>query len=618
MTHHPVEQVLHFDETNDVRLEFVADDLATDSSSHVDKLEVNLVEDGPSFQAWKLSNFTGIIIARRIEKTDAASSPLQEGEVLSVSPVGSPLSLQESSTKDGSSMDEEDLLHPITTPTAASIDATLSPVREDASAESSETSSLKHSEEIDMPLFSAPNETLPSVMENSRAEALDFSGSEDGFHDRRPAVVDDSATHVHGNEATSSEQVPELEGLPTEELATPLLRDETSREEVGTESEPSIPVTPATKIGSGDESSSKKLTVDTSQKEDRPESVSSHSEKQNGDASSLKVDDDNRFAFYIPETTIFEADRPQSESIPNEIQQKSGPISEYGDNEDAEQEDGEQDDGSIATTSSGLSFGSSKNSGNATKFQSEKLLQLVKKAKNDARKRRHSEHAGPSQTTATTEKPTRKSFRSPLNETASSRLSRLSNFDLSSLTALSNHTSNRSHDGSGKHGRNVVNRALNKTAKGAGMIAKGAAKATGLSHLKSAVNFRGHAGGDTKEESEEESDKGSSFPSKSRWSFVVNMHNVKMKVPQKVRMRRQERRRMTSDGSLQVYKAPTRLHELCADPDVVLDDLMAELARSPHACKVTDAKGRLPIHWLGKFHQLLLLPMCDNKTDLTK
>lgn len=55
----------------------------------------------------------------------------------------------------------------------------------------------------------------------------------------------------------------------------------------------------------------------------------------------------------------------------------------------------------------------------------------------------------------------------------------------------------------------------------------------------------------------------------------------------------------SSRSRLIVCDAPTRLHELCQKPDVMLGELQEELEHHPEAVKIKDDRGRLPLHILG-------------------
>jgi hypothetical protein len=321
-----------------------------------------------------------------------------------------------------------------------------------------------------------------------------------------------------------------------------------------------------------------------------------------------------RFSFEHPKAdAVYPVDRAQSEGVPNYIQGQhdSGrAVSEYGDGDDVDQDDTSASGGSI--TSNVLSGNSNPRS---KKTDSDKLRRIAAKARIDAAERRHSESDAlvtPRKSSPATSSETKAQQRVSVSNVINSRLSRLSHFDASSLST-SNHGRDKRQknsnlrDSSKIHKHLMLSQVL-KSGKGPGKagfnIAKGAKAGlgtvkAGFGGLKAAVPFKTSIGSAEKADGSGTDDERSSS-GKNRWSFVVNMHNVKMKVPQKVRARRNQRRLSTSDGSLQPYRPPSRLHELCADPDVDLETLQTELSRHPEACSLRDSKGRLPIHWLGK------------------
>lgn len=98
-------------------------------------------------------------------------------------------------------------------------------------------------------------------------------------------------------------------------------------------------------------------------------------------------------------------------------------------------------------------------------------------------------------------------------------------------------------------------------------------------------------------------------------SLGGSMKSSRMKLPSMASMRWSllskavaERRIETHRGSRTLLldsskkiscSAPTKLHELCQNPDIALRDLEKELEENPAAAAIKDARGRLPLHILG-------------------
>eukprot|EP00977_Amphora_coffeiformis_P015177 scaffold4442_cov125-Amphora_coffeaeformis.AAC.8 len=93
-------------------------------------------------------------------------------------------------------------------------------------------------------------------------------------------------------------------------------------------------------------------------------------------------------------------------------------------------------------------------------------------------------------------------------------------------------------------------------------------------------------------------------------SEMLQIQPLKKNMPERIREKREEQFRASrslvsmSDPSSKGHAAPvvlypTPLHELCADPEASMSDLVACLESDKQAIHVKDARGRLPLHVLG-------------------
>lgn len=93
-----------------------------------------------------------------------------------------------------------------------------------------------------------------------------------------------------------------------------------------------------------------------------------------------------------------------------------------------------------------------------------------------------------------------------------------------------------------------------------------------------------------------------------RWGRVFGMSKYDKKNSNGARSSRRSSLRTDASGAAD-YEAPTRLHELCRQPDVTLAELEDELDRAPYAVSVRDSRGRLPLHILGDNDELVSNPL---------
>lgn len=94
------------------------------------------------------------------------------------------------------------------------------------------------------------------------------------------------------------------------------------------------------------------------------------------------------------------------------------------------------------------------------------------------------------------------------------------------------------------------------------------------------------------------------------WHKLMQIYSIKKHIPHSVRQKRLEQRRAASmsvrlgqsppQGSKQSFSPyPTRLHELCGEPDATLSELMESLETNKRAVFQKDHLGKLPLHILG-------------------
>lgn len=101
----------------------------------------------------------------------------------------------------------------------------------------------------------------------------------------------------------------------------------------------------------------------------------------------------------------------------------------------------------------------------------------------------------------------------------------------------------------------------------------------------------------------------------SSWSEILQINAVKKNMPDQIRKRRQaaSRRLYNTTITTTTSSYPTRLHALCDDPQATLSALMTRLDRDDgddptSAVRVTDVRGRLPLHVLGDCESRLTTP----------
>jgi len=154
------------------------------------------------------------------------------------------------------------------------------------------------------------------------------------------------------------------------------------------------------------------------------------------------------------------------------------------------------------------------------------------------------------------------------------------------------HSSNVSDDGSTTSDHERQKQEGGPTPRSGSMSLSRAGRA-----LVAANKFRGKTlntlmrdGGSDKEGSDKDVGKG-------KWGLFLTLNSLNKKIPSKVRHARSRRSDRTSAAS--TYVPPSRLHQLCGDPEAKLEDLQAELAARPEAASLVDSVGRLPLHILG-------------------
>jgi hypothetical protein len=117
------------------------------------------------------------------------------------------------------------------------------------------------------------------------------------------------------------------------------------------------------------------------------------------------------------------------------------------------------------------------------------------------------------------------------------------------------------------------------------------------------------------------------------WSVLFQLQNMKKHVPAEVQSRRRRRRRrlmnknvssssltttaaspgssssvLMMNGASPLLPPATKLHRLCAEPDVTLQALEDALAAEPQAASTKDSCGQLPLHILGDNNALVSNP----------
>ena len=91
-------------------------------------------------------------------------------------------------------------------------------------------------------------------------------------------------------------------------------------------------------------------------------------------------------------------------------------------------------------------------------------------------------------------------------------------------------------------------------------------------------------------------------PFKSKWASLLRASQVRHQIPSKVK----ERRLLLRQALLSSKEPPpTKLHALCAKPDVTLDQLYAAMHDEPDAVSIQDSAGCLPLHILADNDSLL-------------
>lgn len=87
------------------------------------------------------------------------------------------------------------------------------------------------------------------------------------------------------------------------------------------------------------------------------------------------------------------------------------------------------------------------------------------------------------------------------------------------------------------------------------------------------------------------------------WGKVMQVYSAKKHVPATIRQKRIEERRASMSQSLGRDPSkslfPSRLHELCAEPDATLAELIECLENNKEAVALKDETGKLPLHILG-------------------
>ena len=87
------------------------------------------------------------------------------------------------------------------------------------------------------------------------------------------------------------------------------------------------------------------------------------------------------------------------------------------------------------------------------------------------------------------------------------------------------------------------------------------------------------------------------------WGKLMQVYSIKNHVPATIRQKRiNERRASMSQSSGQAsskWSFPTRLHEICAEPDATLAELIECLEDNKEAVFLQDQAGKLPLHILG-------------------